>query len=163
SGDPGAGVEEIKREALFVPETMRIANLFNLMKGKKVHMAIVVDEYGGTAGIITLEDLLEEIVGEIQDEYDEETPAILKNGDGSYLVQGGVNLEDLSERLHYAFTSNDVESVAGFIIALAGRFPEVGQRLAYEGWDFEVLEVEDHRVKLLRLCRRKEQENEGEE
>ena len=163
SGDPGAGVEEIKREALFVPETMRIANLFNLMKGKKVHMAIVVDEYGGTAGIITLEDLLEEIVGEIQDEYDEETPAILKNGDGSYLVQGGVNLEDLSERLNYAFTSNDVESVAGFIIALAGRFPEVGQRLAYEGWDFEVLEVEDHRVKLLRLCRRKEQENEGEE
>lgn len=160
SGDPDVAIEDIKREALFVPETIRIANLFNLMKGKKVHMAIVVDEYGGTAGIITLEDLLEEIVGEIQDEYDEETPSILKNGDGSYLVQGGVNLEDLSERLGYAFTSDDVESVAGLIISLAGRFPETGQRLSYGDWDFEVLEVEDHRVKLLRLRRR---EMDGEE
>lgn len=158
SGDPGTSVEGICREALFVPETMRIAGLFSLMRGNKVHMAIVVDEYGGTAGILTLEDLLEEIVGEIQDEYDEETPSIIADGDGSYLVQGGVNLEDLSDRLGYSFTSDDVESVAGFIISLAGRFPDVGQRLSFGDWDFEVLEVEDHRVKLLRLFRR---ENKG--
>ncbi|QTX31274.1 HlyC/CorC family transporter [Aminithiophilus ramosus] len=158
SGDPGTSVEGICREALFVPETMRIAGLFSLMRGNKVHMAIVVDEYGGTAGILTLEDLLEEIVGEIQDEYDEETPSIIADGDGSYLVQGGVNLEDLSDRLGYSFTSDDVESVAGFIISLAGRFPDVGQRLSFGDWDFEVLEVEDHRVKLLRLLRR---ENKG--
>lgn len=158
SGDPGTPVEGICREALFVPETMRIAGLFSLMRGNKVHMAIVVDEYGGTAGILTLEDLLEEIVGEIQDEYDEETPSIVADGDGSYLVQGGVNLEDLSDRLGYPFTSDDVESVAGFIISLAGRFPDVGQKFSFGDWDFEVLEVEDHRVKLLRLLRR---ENKG--
>ena len=162
SGDPGMSIEGIRREALFIPETMRIAGLFNLMKGNKVHMAIVVDEYGGTAGILTLEDLLEEIVGEIQDEYDEETPSILKNGDGSYLVQGGVNLEDLSDRLDYPFISNDVESVAGFIISLAGRFPEEGQRLAFGDWNFEVLEVEDHRVKLLRVIRREGDESDEE-
>jgi CBS domain containing-hemolysin-like protein len=99
SGQVDMPVSKLKREAMFVPETMKIAQLFGIMKGKRVHMAVVVDEYGGTAGILTLEDLLEEIVGEIQDEYDEENPDIVKEKEGTYLVKGHVNLEDLSEAL----------------------------------------------------------------
>jgi putative hemolysin len=153
SGQTGQPVSKLKREAMFVPETMKIAQLFGIMKGKRVHMAVVVDEYGGTAGILTLEDLIEEIVGEIQDEYDEENPDIVKEADGAYLVRGHVNLEDLSDTLDYPFESEDVFSVAGFILALAGKFPDEGQVLEFGPWNMEVLEVEDHRIKLLRIDR----------
>lgn len=144
-------VLSLAREALFVPETMRIADLFDVMKGKRVHIAIVVDEYGGTAGLVTLEDLIEEIVGEIQDEYDDESSLIQKEPDGSYLVRGHMGLEDLSEMLHYPFESSDMDSIGGLILSLAGRFPDEGQRLPYGHWEFQVLEVEDHRIKLVRV------------
>jgi len=163
SGQVDLPVSKLKRDAMFVPETMKIAQLFGIMKGKRVHMAVVVDEYGGTAGILTLEDLLEEIVGEIQDEYDDENPDIVKEREGTYLVKGHVNLEDLSEALDYPFESEDVFSVAGFILALAGRFPEEGQVLEFGPWNIEVLEVEDHRIKLLRIDRQRagERNDEG--
>lgn len=147
-------VSGLKREALFVPEMMRIADLLDIMKGKRVHMAIVVDEYGGTAGLVTLEDLIEEIFGEIQDEYDEETPPIQEETEGSYLVKGYMDLEDLSEEIGYPFISADVDTIGGLILSLAGRFPDQGQRLHYGSWDIEVLEVEDHRIKLVRLSPR---------
>ena len=144
-------VASIVREALFVPEMMRIADLFDVMRGKRVHIAIIVDEYGGTAGLVTLEDLIEEIVGEIQDEYDDESALIVKEADGSYLVKGQMGLEDMSEILHYPFESNDMDSVGGLILSLAGRFPDEGQKLPYGNWEFQVLEVEDHRIKLVRI------------
>lgn len=160
SGKTDISVFDIRREPLFIPEVIRIAELFDLMKRKRVHMAIVVDEYGGTAGLVTLEDLLEEIVGEIQDEYDEEVPAIQQDGAGSYIVQGHVNLEDLSDGLSYVFHSEDADSVAGLVLSLSGSFPEEGQRLAYGPWNIDVLAVEDHRIRVLRFVRRKEQEGE---
>ena len=106
SDETSIPVSSLAREALFVPETMRIADLFDVMRGKRVHMAIVIDEYGGTAGLVTLEDLIEEIVGEIQDEYDDESALIQKEPDGSYLVRGQMGLEDLSEALGYPFESS---------------------------------------------------------
>lgn len=160
SGKTDIAVFDIRREPLFIPEVIRIAELFDLMKRKRVHMAIVVDEYGGTAGLVTLEDLLEEIVGEIQDEYDEEVPAIQQDGAGSYIVQGHVNLEDLSDGLSYVFHSEDADSVAGLVLSLSGSFPEEGQRLAYGPWNIDVLAVEDHRIRVLRFVRRDEQEGE---
>lgn len=147
-------VSRLKREALFVPEMMRIADLLDVMKGKRVHMAIVVDEYGGTAGLVTLEDLIEEIVGEIQDEYDEEAPPIQRETGGSYLVKGFMDLEDLSEETGYPFESPDVDTIGGLILSLAGRFPDKGQKLHYGSWYIEVLEVQDHRIKLVRLTPR---------
>lgn len=147
-------VHGLKREALFVPEMMRIADLLDIMKGKRVHMAIIVDEYGGTAGLVTLEDLIEEIFGEIQDEYDEETPPLQEETERSYLVKGYMDLEDLSEEIGYPFVSADVDTIGGLILSLAGRFPDQGQRLYYGSWDIEVLEVEDHRIKLVRLSPR---------
>lgn len=151
SDETSIPVSSLVREALFVPETMRIADLFDVMRGKRVHMAIVIDEYGGTAGLVTLEDLIEEIVGEIQDEYDDESALIQKEPDGSYLVRGQMGLEDLSEMLGYPFESSDMDSVGGLILSLAGRFPDKGQRLPYGHWEFQVLEVEDHRIKLVRI------------
>ncbi|SMG44806.1 hemolysin family protein [Dethiosulfovibrio salsuginis] len=146
SGDTEVKVFDLKRDALFVPETMKVPDLFNIMKSRRVHMAIVVDEYGGTAGIITLEDLLEEIVGEIQDEYDHELPLIEKVDEDTYRVQGNMDLEDLSEALKFPFESEDVESVGGFVTDLSGDFPVAGSVLTYGQWEFTVLDVTDHRV-----------------
>ncbi len=144
-------VSKLKREALFVPETTRIVDIFNTMKSKHVHMAIVVDEYGGTAGLITLEDLLEEIVGEIQDEYDKEKSPIRKEPSGSYLVQGFLGLEDLSDFTEYKFVSDEAESVGGLVLSITGEFPDEGDKVPYNDWTIEVLKVEDHRIQLLRL------------
>jgi len=144
-------VKELKREALFVPETMKIADLFDVMRNKRVHMAIVVDEYGGTAGLVTLEDLLEEIVGEIQDEYDRETPLVNKKEDGSYMVKGYIDLEDLSEALDYNFESDEADTLGGLILSLSGHFPEQGQHFRYGPWDIEVVEVSKHRIRQARL------------
>jgi len=151
SGMSHEPVSKLKRDPLFVPESMKIVDLFNIMKGKHVHMAIVVDEYGGTAGIATLEDLLEEIVGEIQDEYDKENPPVLRESSGSFLVQGYVSLEDLSENLEYPFEAEDAESIGGLVLLIAGEFPEEGEKMLYRDWEIEVVEVEDHRIQLLRL------------
>jgi CBS domain containing-hemolysin-like protein len=156
-GDLSVPVSSIMRQALFVPESMRVVELFNTMKGRHVHMAIVVDEYGGVAGIATLEDLLEEIVGEIQDEYDKEKPTLLPEEDGSYLVQGHLGLEDLSDFLGSSFESEDAESLGGLVLSISGDFPSPGEKVHYTShsdakvWEIEVLEVEDHRIKLLRL------------
>lgn len=144
-------VKELKREALFVPETMKIADLFDVMRNKRVHMAIVVDEYGGTAGLVTLEDLLEEIVGEIQDEYDREIPLVNKKEDGSYMVKGYIDLEDLSEALDYNFESDEADTLGGLILSLSGHFPEQGQHFRYGPWDIEVVEVSKHRIRQARL------------
>ena len=141
------------REALFVPESIKISDLFDIMRAKRVHMAILVDEYGGTAGLITMEDLLEEIVGEIQDEYDTEVPPIYKESEGVYVVDGLVNLEDLSEYLDYPFECEDADSVAGFVLSHFGRFPVPRESFVYGEWNIEVLEVDQHRVKRLKFTR----------
>jgi CBS domain containing-hemolysin-like protein len=151
-GDMDRPVEDCKRDCLFVPETMRIGELFDRMKKARVHMAVVVDEYGGTAGLVTLEDLLEEIVGEIQDEYDEEIPPIQEEG-GVFVVQGHVHLEDLSEALGHQFQAEDVDTVAGFVLSILGAFPEEGQGILYDDWSIEVTKVQGHRIMEVRFRR----------
>jgi len=159
-GQTNEPVLKLRREPLFVPESMKIVDLFNTMKGRHIHMAIAVDEYGGTAGIVTLEDLLEEIVGEIQDEFDEENPPVKRENKDSYLVEGQVSLEDLSDILNYPFTSEEAESIGGLVLSLAGEFPSEGFETVYGKWIIRVLELEDHRIKLLRLVRNNIQKDE---
>ena len=120
----------------------------DLMKKSHKHIAIVVDEYGGTAGLVSLEDLIEEIVGDIQDEYDEEVPDIAKTNKGSYIVQGFVNLEDLGEELKHPFNEDfpEVDTVAGMILELAGYFPKEGQVFKTGDWQIETQKVENHRI-----------------
>ena len=151
NGQNSIRIEEIMREPLFVPDSIRTDDLFKLMKKNRVHMAIVVDEYGGVAGIVTMENIIEEIVGEIQDEYDQEAPDIEPDGEGAWRVNGQMSLEDLSEALSYQFESEDAESLGGLVLSLAGKIPEGGERFSYGNWVIEVIEMEDHRIKSLRL------------
>jgi CBS domain containing-hemolysin-like protein len=154
AGDLQQTVGFLVREPMFVPESIRTVELLEAMRRDHVHIAVVVDEYGGIAGIVTMEDLLEEIVGEIQDEYDQEAPDILEEEDGTYLVQGNMSLEDLSEVLKCPFESEDAESIAGLVLSLAGNFPEDNDEFEYENWIIKVVDLEDHRIKLLRLVRK---------
>ena len=147
-GEKEISITELMRKPLYVPETMKTDEALDMMKKARKHLAIVVDEYGGTAGLVTLEDLIEEIVGDIQDEYDKETPEILNCGENSYIVQGQVNLEDLSEALNYPFDTvfEDVDTCAGMILEIAGNFPSQGQLISYGPWEIRVSEVQNHRI-----------------
>jgi CBS domain containing-hemolysin-like protein len=144
-------IEGLQRKPLFLPETVKTDEAFELMKQSRTHIAIVVDEYGGTAGLVTLEDLLEEIVGDIQDEYDDEIPDVLEERTGVYLVQGYVNLDELSETLNYGFEFDDVDTVAGMLLTLKGNFPEEGESVRYGPWQMSALEVVDHRILQVRI------------
>ncbi|MCR5346852.1 MAG: hemolysin family protein [Fretibacterium sp.] len=148
-------VGQLLRRPIFVPETIRTAELLGVMRRDHIHIAIAVDEYGGVAGLVTMEDILEQIVGEIQDEYDKEAPDIQKMDDGSYLVQGGTSLEDLSEALCSDFVSEDAETLGGLTLILSGSFPREGDEFVYGDWRIKVVDLEEHRVKVLSLSRRK--------
>lgn len=155
-------ITKLMRKPLFVPETMKTDEALDTMKKSRTHLAIVVDEYGGTAGLISLEDLIEEIVGDIQDEYDTETPEITKEPDGSYIVQGQVNLEDLSDALGFPFNDSfdEVDTLAGMLLELSGGFPHPGQVITYDSWSIEVQEVRNHRILQVRMKRTPEQNEE---
>ena len=144
-------VRTLLRKPIFVPETIRTAQVLEAMRREHIHIAIIVDEYGGVAGIVTMEDILEQIVGEIQDEYDQEIPEVQKMDDGSYLVQGSISLEDLSDALGSEFVSDDAESLGGLVLILSGSFPEEGEVFKYGNWRIKVKELEDHRIKELKL------------
>lgn len=146
-------VLKLMRKPLFVPETMKTDETLDLMKRAKKHIAIVVDEYGGMAGLVSFEDLIEEIIGDIQDEYDTETPEIMKRGDGSYLVQAQVDLEDLSEALNYPFEESfdEVDTLAGMMLEISGNFPSEGQTIEFGPWDFTAVEVESHRIRQVKI------------
>ena len=148
AGNREISILKVMRKPLFVPETMKTDEALDMMKRSKKHIAIVVDEYGGMAGLVTLEDLIEEIVGDIQDEYDTETPDITQESEGVYVAQGQVNLEDLSECLNYPFDAafEEVDTLAGMMLELSGNFPRQGQTIMYGPWDITATEVQNHRI-----------------
>ena len=161
-GDLSCEVRTLLRKPIFVPETIKTAEVLEAMRHEHIHIAIIVDEYGGVAGIVTMEDILEQIVGEIQDEYDEESPEVQKLEDGSYLVQGSISLEDLSEALGSEFTSDDAETLGGLVLTMSGGFPEEGEEFEYGGWKIRVAELEEHRITLVNM-NRIEQTSDGEQ
>ena len=134
------------RKPLFVPETLKVPALFKMMQTRRIHMAVVVDEYGGTAGLVTLEDLLEEIVGEIQDEYDKEEQPIVQLKDGSWKIQANVSLEEVNYVIGSEFESDDVDTIGGFLLEKFGGFPGKDDRLVVGDWLFIVAEVGNHCV-----------------
>lgn len=162
SGEKDAEVSKFMRKALFVPETMKTDEALDIMRKSKKHIAIVVDEYGGMAGLITLEDLIEEIVGDIQDEYDTEVPEISQERDGSFIAQGQVNLEDLAEALSYPFNTyfEEVDTLGGMILMISGNFPHAGQTITFGSWDIKVLEVKNHRILSAKLKIKEEHDGE---
>ncbi len=150
-GNPTPSLETIIRPAYFVPESKRLDNLLREMQRNKVQMAIVVDEYGGVAGLVTLEDIVEEIVGEIQDEYDREEPQVIFEADGSHLFDGRIPLDDVQEYLHVPLPLDEADSLGGFIYNKLGRVPHPGEKLTYKGLQFEVVEVNGRRIRKVRV------------
>lgn len=134
------------RPAFFVPENKKVSELLKEMKRRKVHLAIVVDEYGGTAGLVTLEDILEEIVGEIEDEYDKEAPPVKKIDDKHYSVKGGLPIHELNEELDLELPEDQFETVGGVIYDIVGSLPKQGTTVDYKGLKFTADRVEGQRI-----------------
>ena len=141
------------RPAHVVPETRRVAALLKEFQRQQIQIALVHDEYGGTAGLVTLEDLIEEIVGEIRDEYDVEAEPIVDEGGGSFVFSGTVPVDDMAERLDVAVERQGFETVAGYLLARLGRVPRVGETLAVDQVAVEILDGEARRVQRVRIRR----------
>jgi len=144
-------VRDIMRRPLFVPDSKKISEILKDMQKRKTHLAIVLDEFGGTAGIITLEDILEEIVGEIQDEYDVEEDEIMMKADGSAIVEGSVDAETICERFGVRRPDGDYESVAGMVINALGHLPALEETAEIAGLKMTVIEKDGHRVKRIKV------------
>jgi CBS domain containing-hemolysin-like protein len=142
---------EIARRPYFIPETKNLETLLREFKRKKVHIAVVVDEYGGTSGLITIEDLIEEVFGEIEDEYDTEEQRLVPLKDGWVLVDGRLEIEELEEHLSIQIPNKDFESVGGFIFHLTGRVPKRGETIAYPGLEIEIEAADDRKIEKIRV------------
>jgi CBS domain containing-hemolysin-like protein len=146
----GHRIESIMREPFFVPSSREIEDLLGDMQRLKRHMAIVLDEYGGTAGIVTMEDLLEEIVGEIQDEYDA-ADAQLEPEEGATTLTGNMEIDEANERFGFRIDSDHYTTVGGYVFGVLGRLPKVGDRVSVTDSVLEVIEMDERRVGLLRI------------
>jgi CBS domain containing-hemolysin-like protein len=149
-------LSRLKREILFVPPSMPLPSLLVKMRTQRTHLALVIDEYGGTDGLISIEDIVEQIVGDIDDEYDvEDGDTIIARVAGVFEVDGRASVEDLERRLGGALAlpdNTEVETAAGLVAALIGRVPERGEVLRHPaGFDFEVLDADPRKVKRLRI------------
>jgi CBS domain containing-hemolysin-like protein len=150
----GAGddaVTTVMRTAYFVPETKPVRDLLAEMQSTKTHLAVVVDEYGGTAGLVTLEDLLEELVGEITDEFDSETDDLQRLANGEVLVVGTYNVGDLNEELDLQLPEGDWDTVGGLVFGKLGRVPVPGDAVDADGVRLVVERVDGRRVTRVRL------------
>ncbi len=152
-GRAGVPITEFMRPAYFVPETKRVSELLRAMQVQKTHMAIVVDEYGGTAGLVTIEDLLEELVGEIEDEFDEAEELVRVESDGVYYIDARLPVEDLGELLGVELPDEEWDTVGGLVLGLAGRVPNVGESFEEAGHDFRTVRVQGRRVAEVRVER----------
>jgi CBS domain containing-hemolysin-like protein len=149
----GRPITSLLRPAVIVPESKRVSELLKQFQRQQTQIAIVVDEYGGTAGLVTIEDMLEEIVGEIRDEYDVESEPIVDEGGGRFVFHGKVDIDEVAQRLGVQIEREGFETVGGFLITHLGRVPAVGERVDIDGLTVEVLEVDRRRVHKVRIRR----------
>lgn len=153
AGDLSRPVRELMRRALFLPETMHLDQALAEFRRQRTQMAIVVDEFGGTAGLVTLEDVIEELVGEVEDEFDRETPRFRVEPGGSMLIDGLMSLDDLRERLGVALTGEPYDTVGGMVFGRLGRVAKTGDAVEVEGYRFQVTTVDGRRVAQVRAQR----------
>ena len=139
-------VREIMREALFVPETVRVDDLIARMRRQKQHMAILLDEFGGTAGLVTLEDLVEELFGDVQDEFTVEEPELVPRADGSVSVSGLMLIEDVNDALRLNLVDENSDTIAGYVLSRLGRIPATGDALQADGLHFRVERMDGLRI-----------------
>jgi CBS domain containing-hemolysin-like protein len=146
-------VAEIMRPAAFVPETKRVADLLREFQTGRFQLAIVVDEYGGTAGLVTVEDVVEELVGEIRDEYDSEAEPIVREADDMFVFSAKVGIEDMRERLGVEIEEGGFETVGGYVLTRVGSVPAVGERFTFDNLEIQILEAERRRIHKVRIRR----------
>ena len=153
SSDDALKLSDVMRPPYFIPETKRIEDLLRDFRARRVHMAIAVDEYGGTSGLITIEDLLEEIVGDIQDEYDLEVPWVQLQEDGTLLVDGRANVEELEEFYNIVIPREKFDTVGGYLFHLLGSVPTAGEKIIDNGLVMMVEESDERRIGMVRIWR----------
>lgn len=151
--DAAFAVRDVMREPLFIPETKKLDELLAELQGTKIHMAIVLDEYGGTAGLVTIEDIIEEIFGEIFDEYEEETPQPIRRTEaGTYIVEARVHIDELNHDLDLDLPEDeDFETIGGFVLSRLGTIPKPGEVLDADGLRITVVDAEERRITKLRI------------
>ncbi|MDR2094183.1 MAG: hemolysin family protein [Treponema sp.] len=149
-------IQKLVRKAFFVPESKHIDVLLRELRRRKVHIAVAVDEYGGVSGIVCMEDIIEEIIGEIQDEFDHETEEISKIGEGVYLCDARVNLADLSEKIGIELPVQDFDTLGGFIFDIRGQIPIKYEKVVYGGNDFIIQDMEGHKINTVKIIIKKE-------
>lgn len=155
-GDTQNGSQPITshlRPSHFVPETKPVSELLREFQGQRIQSAIVVDEYGGTAGLVTVEDLVEEIFGEIRDEYDVEAEPVVDEGNGTFVFSGTADVDEIAERLHVPIEREGFETVGGFLLSHLGRVPSVGEVFDIDGLHVHVIDAERRRVRKVRISR----------
>jgi putative hemolysin len=147
-------LQDIIRPAYFIPETKKISQLMRELQARKLHMAIVIDEFGGMEGIVTMEDIIEEIVGEIHDEYDEEIRDIEQSTDGSFLVNTRITVRDFNERFQADIPQADeYETIGGFLHTLTGRIPDMNEEMSSRGYSFTIVKKSQRRLRIVRVRR----------
>ena len=160
-------IRSILRKAYFVPETKKIDTLFFELQKTKQHIAILIDEYGGFAGIVTMEDIIEEVMGDIDDEYDEEETEIVKVDENTYMIDGNTDLDDINDELGLELVSENSETLGGFIIELLGDLPDEEEKedkvIEYENLVFKIESVKDRRIEKVKLYITPESSNGSEE
>jgi CBS domain containing-hemolysin-like protein len=165
-GDSPKGDQPITnhlRPAHFVPETKLVSELLREFQSQRIQSAIVVDEYGGTAGLVTLEDLVEEIFGEIRDEYDVEAEPVVDEGHGTFVFSGAADVDEIAERLHVPIEREGFETVGGFLLSHLGHVPAIGEAFDIDGLHVEVIDAERRRVRKVRISRASKPEHETEQ
>ena len=154
-GFENVDIRSILRKAYFVPETKKIDTLFFELQKTKQHIAILIDEYGGFAGIVTMEDIIEEVMGDIDDEYDEEETEIVKVDENTYMIDGNTDLDDINDELGLELVSENSETLGGFIIELLGDLPDEEEKedkvIEYENLVFKIESVKDRRIEKVKL------------
>jgi magnesium and cobalt transporter len=154
-------IPALLRKPFFVPESKRIDDLLRELRRRRVHIAVAVDEYGGVSGIVCMEDIIEEIVGDIQDEFDNEREDILKIAEGVYLCDARVNLDDLAEEIKIELPIDDFDTLGGFVFDLFGKIPVKYEKAVYGNHDFIIQDMEGHKINTVKIVLRKIIDREG--
>ncbi len=154
-------LDKIIRKAFFVPESKRIDSLLREFKRRHVHIALAVDEYGGISGIVCMEDIIEEIVGDIQDEFDNEREDIIPLGPNAWLCDARTSLDDLNETIDSNFPVEDFDTLGGFVFDLFGKIPVKYEKHSWNNYDFIVQDMEGHRINVIKVILKNGENNDG--
>lgn len=154
--DKKIDIRKIMKKAYFVPESKKVDDLFREMREKRQHMMLVVDEYGGISGLVTMEDILEELVGEIQDEFDREDPFYEENPDHSYIIAGNYPIDELNELLHLELPEEEFDTISGFLLAELGHIPIIDELVEHSGYVFTIKQIKNRRILQVHVKRMEE-------